>query len=67
MVTENARCEKSENDNYGADAHKVQNCWPGFHFCDGLTECVELRSGLPVRVDGRANSPVLRAKAAAAV
>ena len=67
MVTEDAPCEKSENDNCGADADKVQNCWPGFHFCDGLTECVEPRSGLTGRAEGRANSPVLRAKAAAAV
>ncbi len=67
MVTEDAHREKSENDNRGADADKIQNCSPGFHLCGGLTECVELCTGLTVRVDGRANSPVLRAKAAAAV
>src|SRR5258708_36535671 len=72
MVTKDAHREKSENDNRGGAAHKIQTCSPGFHLCSGLTGRGELCDGLTAegrsgRADGRAKSPVLKASSVAVV
>jgi hypothetical protein len=59
-MTEEAHCGEAENEQHEADGDKLRNCSTHIHRFEGLTKRI-------ARVEGRAKSPVLSARAVAAV